>query len=419
MAKSYAETNHGMHMESLRLTLDDDLEDHEELMEEGIFQTHLVRVQIDAWYRTAAVACVFEEWDIARMALRYSAECGEVLWRGANSLGQKIEVEYAGHIWPIQFDELLNKHASEYWLISAEAAVIVGVEAKSLFAARQEHFRPDDLSFKGQLRGLVRAFSRGELISDDELMECESTIDEWIAELHRLGGREKRRFITRVELDRAIARLVHAASADALNDEIVRSVVEFYPKLGAFVPGDAEYLVAFPVLMVLARTDWRPSFVSPYLPLQVLGGDQPHAEATPREPNRGDGPLPESHPPSQEACSQFLFHEQALRDLHGDEHLYVRPKAYQRPDASVVLVGGWVYADGNPAIIPPADIVLLVETDGQSKPFEHDVVIEAFKQAGARVEIHFLPCTHAAIWAEDMTPLQIAKLWGYLASRMA
>lgn len=74
------------------------------------------------------------------------------------------------------------------------------------------------------------------------------------------------------------------------------------------------------------------------------------------------------------SAEQWSAAEETLRERHGVETLYVRKQAYRR-GAEVLVVGGWAFLDGNPAVIP-ADLEVLVLTfsgaDGELQTLSRD-----------------------------------------------
>ena len=55
--------------------------------------------------------------------------------------------------------------------------------------------------------------------------------------------------------------------------------------------------------------------------------------------------------------------ENALRSKYHGAGLYVRKQVYQRPDGATMVVGGWAFLDGDPAMIPTELDLLVVSTD--------------------------------------------------------
>ena len=77
------------------------------------------------------------------------------------------------------------------------------------------------------------------------------------------------------------------------------------------------------------------------------------------------------------AVHAFLEHEAALRALHGAGSLYVRPKAYSVPKipGASVVIGGWAFFDGEPAMLPEGLHLLVITEegpDGQTRQLARD-----------------------------------------------
>lgn len=96
----------------------------------------------------------------------------------------------------------------------------------------------------------------------------------------------------------------------------------------------------------------------------------------------------------------FLEHESALRALHGPGSLYVRPQVYAAPKipGAFVVVGGWAFFDGAPAILPDGLHLLVLSDegpDGQPRRLGRDpaAVMALLAPFSKR---HSSPCPHLA-----------------------
>ena len=97
----------------------------------------------------------------------------------------------------------------------------------------------------------------------------------------------------------------------------------------------------------------------------------------------------------------FLEHESALRALHGPGALYVRPQVYAVPrlPGSHIVVGGWAFFDGDPAILPEGLHLLVISDegpDGQPRRVGRDpaAVMALLAPLSTR---HASPCPHVAV----------------------
>ena len=97
----------------------------------------------------------------------------------------------------------------------------------------------------------------------------------------------------------------------------------------------------------------------------------------------------------------FLSNEAALRAQHGPGSLYVRPTAYAVPKTpgAAVVIGGWAFFDGEPAILPEG-LHLLVITDegpdGQTRQLGRDpaAILALLAPYSRRLTS---PCPHFAV----------------------
>ena len=112
--------------------------------------------------------------------------------------------------------------------------------------------------------------------------------------------------------------------------------------------------------------------------------------------------LPDTHQPDTDACKAFLALEDGLRRLHGPEHLYVRPSFFQEHDGTITTAAGWVAPDGDPAILPLVDTLLITSPEGQVTPRTLAQVVDACAAAGARVTVEEVPVRHVAVHAETL-----------------
>lgn len=67
----------------------------------------------------------------------------------------------------------------------------------------------------------------------------------------------------------------------------------------------------------------------------------------------------------------FLENEAALRAKHGSASLYVRPTAYAVPKTpgAAIVIGGWAFFDGEPAILPDGlHVLVITDTGPDGKP---------------------------------------------------
>jgi hypothetical protein len=113
----------------------------------------------------------------------------------------------------------------------------------------------------------------------------------------------------------------------------------------------------------------------------------------------------------------FLEHEAALRALHGAGALYVRPQVYAAPKlpGSHVVVGGWAFFDGEPAIVPEGLHLLVISDegpDGQPRRVGRDpaAVMALLAPFSTR---HLSPCPHVAV---RVPPSAIADLHARVAA---
>lgn len=67
------------------------------------------------------------------------------------------------------------------------------------------------------------------------------------------------------------------------------------------------------------------------------------------------------------SAQRWAQSEESLRAKYQGTGLYVRKQVYARPDGVTMVVGGWAFLDGDPAILP-TDLDLLVVTAGGSGP---------------------------------------------------
>ena len=97
----------------------------------------------------------------------------------------------------------------------------------------------------------------------------------------------------------------------------------------------------------------------------------------------------------------FIENESALRAQHGPGSLYVRPTAYAVPKipGAAVVIGGWAFFDGEPAILPEG-LHLLVITDagpdGQPRQLGRDpaAILALLAPFSRRLTA---PCPHFAV----------------------
>ncbi|MCB9594672.1 MAG: thioredoxin domain-containing protein [Sandaracinaceae bacterium] len=70
------------------------------------------------------------------------------------------------------------------------------------------------------------------------------------------------------------------------------------------------------------------------------------------------------------AAKAWADAESALRSKYQDMGLYVRKQVYDRPDGVTMVVGGWAFLDGEPAMIPTDLDLLVVSADGAGGELE-------------------------------------------------
>lgn len=97
----------------------------------------------------------------------------------------------------------------------------------------------------------------------------------------------------------------------------------------------------------------------------------------------------------------FLEKEAELRALHGPGALYVRPQSYAVPNipGAVVVIGGWAFFDGDPAILPEGMHLLVITgegPDGESQQLARDpaAVMALLAPYSKRLAA---PCPHVAV----------------------
>jgi hypothetical protein len=95
----------------------------------------------------------------------------------------------------------------------------------------------------------------------------------------------------------------------------------------------------------------------------------------------------------------FTELEQVLRAHHGEGALYVKPMVYVK-GADTIVVGGWAFLDGEPAMIPEG-LTLLVITHGEplrTLGRDPDAVLAIL---GDRVKKHAEPCAHYTVTVRE------------------
>ncbi len=99
------------------------------------------------------------------------------------------------------------------------------------------------------------------------------------------------------------------------------------------------------------------------------------------------------------AAKAWADAESALRAKYHGAGLYVRKQVYQRPDGVTMVVGGWAYLDGDPAMIPTDLDLLVVSADsssGQLEPMGRDPQA-VLRILGAHVTRETSPVEHYAV----------------------
>jgi hypothetical protein len=103
-------------------------------------------------------------------------------------------------------------------------------------------------------------------------------------------------------------------------------------------------------------------------------------------------------PPS---IREFTEREAELRRLHGEGSLYVKPMVYVKgPDT--IVVGGWAFLDGEPAMIPDGLTLLTVthEVGGELVTVGRDPAA-VLALLGARVTKQSTPCPHYTVTVRE------------------
>ncbi len=92
----------------------------------------------------------------------------------------------------------------------------------------------------------------------------------------------------------------------------------------------------------------------------------------------------------------FLHNEDALRRRHGPDELYVRPQLYG-DESSTVIVGGWAFLEGAPALVPGGlDVLVIVCGSGGELQLGRDLDLVLAVLDDHVVE-HTDPCPYWAI----------------------
>ncbi|MFO0592822.1 MAG: hypothetical protein U0441_35085 [Polyangiaceae bacterium] len=97
----------------------------------------------------------------------------------------------------------------------------------------------------------------------------------------------------------------------------------------------------------------------------------------------------------------FLDNEVALRALHGPTALLVRPQSYTVPQApgAVLVIGGWAFGGGEPAILPDGmHLLVITDTgpDGKQTQLARDPSA-VLAVLGPYVTRHEAPCPHFTV----------------------
>ncbi len=105
--------------------------------------------------------------------------------------------------------------------------------------------------------------------------------------------------------------------------------------------------------------------------------------------------------PVAPSIQAFLENEAALRALHGPGALYVKPKAYVVPavPGASVVVGGWAFFDGDPALLAEGMHLLVLSSegpDGEMQQLARDPVA-VMGVLAPYVKRLAAPCPHFAV----------------------
>ncbi|HHH29391.1 MAG TPA: hypothetical protein ENK57_13740, partial [Polyangiaceae bacterium] len=104
-------------------------------------------------------------------------------------------------------------------------------------------------------------------------------------------------------------------------------------------------------------------------------------------------------PHRKQSAERWSQHEDDLRSQHGALSLMIRPRLYPQPNGEEMLVGGWAFLDGEPAIMP-IDLDLLVVSvagaNGEMEAMPRDPKA-VLRLLGDRVTRVSAPIEHFAI----------------------
>jgi hypothetical protein len=107
----------------------------------------------------------------------------------------------------------------------------------------------------------------------------------------------------------------------------------------------------------------------------------------------------------------YLAHEAALRAQHGPGALYVKPQIYAIPNApgAGLVVGGWAFLDGEPAIVPEGLHVLVIAhtaADGSMVQLGRDPS-RVLTLLAPYAQRYTSPCPHTTV---RVPPSEVARL---------
>lgn len=95
------------------------------------------------------------------------------------------------------------------------------------------------------------------------------------------------------------------------------------------------------------------------------------------------------------SAQRFLENEAALREKHGRGALYVRPQAAEQGGGRALVVGGWAFLDGDPAIVPiDLDLFVLSFAGPKGMASHPKTPSEVFTVLTPYVTRHEQPCPH-------------------------